>query len=183
MSEEIEVLKLVIERLESAGIDYMITGSIALALYATPRMTRDIDIVVQISVKEVNVVIDLFQDDFYIMRESVKEAVQNEGMFNIIHNDSLVKIDLIVRKSSEYRKEEFARRQTTNIDGLKINVVSPEDLILSKLVWAKPSESELQYRDVRIMLRSCNNLNFEYLKKWARELGVDDLLTKLLSEM
>jgi hypothetical protein len=182
-NEEIELLKTVVRRLESAGIEYMITGSMVLSLYATPRMTRDIDIVIQVSIDDADRITGLFQDDFYITLESVKDAIRNNGMFNIIHNDSIIKVDLIVRKNEEYRKEEFSRKQIADFGGMPVYVVAPEDLILSKLVWAEPSQSELQYRDVRLMLVSCKTLDFEYLKKWAKTLGVNDSLSNLSNDL
>ena len=179
MNEELELLKNVAAKLETAGIEYMMTGSMAMALYSTPRMTRDIDIIIQVSPVDVDKILDLFRDDFYIEEESVRHAVLNRGMFNIIHNDSIIKVDLIVRKDEEYRIEEFSRKKKITIEGVSISVVAPEDLILSKLVWAKRSQSELQFRDVRQMMMTVKELNNKYLEKWSKVLGVDDLLGKV----
>jgi predicted nucleotidyltransferase len=181
MSEEIELLKIVAARLDSAGIEYMMTGSMAMALYATPRMTRDIDIIIQISMQDASRITSLFETDFYIEKESILEAIRSRGMFNIIHNESVIKVDLIIRKQEEYRLEEFSRRTAVVIDGVKISVVTPEDLVLSKLVWAKQSESELQQRDVRQLLQSSSGMDAGYIQKWAKVLGVEDLLKKALN--
>jgi hypothetical protein len=180
MSEEIDLLKVVAARLASAGIQYMMTGSMAQALYATPRMTRDIDIVVQLYPTDIHKITVLFQDDFYIDEESIRQAVAGEGIFNIIHNPTVIKIDFIVRKKDEYRVKEFSRRQTIDVEGTPVTVVAPEDLILSKLVWAKLSQSELQCRDVRQMMLTAKNLDTAYLEKWSLKLGVDDLLHKVM---
>lgn len=179
MSEELDLLKEVASRLKNAGIEYMMTGSMAMALYSSPRMTRDIDIVVQISPGDAGKIVALFHDDFYIDEPGVRQAIRDRGMFNIIHNSSVIKIDFIVRKNEAYRVEEFSRRQIIPIEGIPVTVVAPEDLILSKLVWVKLSDSELQFRDVRQMMRSLEMLDGEYLEKWAEKLGVDDLLKKV----
>ena len=73
-------------------------------------------------------------------------------MFNLIHNESVIKVDFVVRKSDSYRQEEFARRMTITLDDFQTWIVSREDLILSKLLWAKDSKSEMQQRDVRTCL-------------------------------
>jgi hypothetical protein len=99
-------------------------------------------------------------------------------MFNIIHSRLAIKIDFIVRKDEEYRIEEFSRKQKVYIDDIPVSMVAPEDLILSKLIWVQLSESELQFRDVRQMMNTLKNLDAEYLEKWARKLGVEDLLRK-----
>jgi hypothetical protein len=178
MSEEIKLIKKIANRMESAGIEYMMTGSMALALYSRPRMTRDIDIVVQIVPSGIEDVVNLFKDEFYIDRESVRKAVLERGMFNIIHTETVIKVDMIVRKDEDYRVEEFLRRRKIDMDGTKVWVVAPEDLVLSKLVWAKQSDSELQFKDVRQVLANLKDLDMAYLAKWSKALGVHGLLEK-----
>ncbi len=178
MKDEIILIKEVVARLGHAGIEYMLTGSLAMTIYTAPRMTRDVDMVVQLNVEDVGRLVALFQHDFYIDGPSVREAIIHRRMFNIIHDDSAVKIDFIVLKDQEYRLTEFARRRMVDLDGVGIKVVAPEDLILSKLVWAKSSRSELQLRDVRQLLM-VKSLDVAYMDHWADTLGVASLLTEV----
>jgi hypothetical protein len=85
-----------------------------------------------------------------------------------------VKLDFIVRKDSPYRQHEFGRRQRVRLPGFETWIVSREDLILSKLAWAKDSGSELQLRDVRALL--AGSVDRTYLERWAEELSVSGLL-------
>lgn len=179
MNEYLNVLKLVVERLEQTDIHYMISGSIAMNYYAQPRMTRDIDIVVELVLDDVKGLTALFMPDFYIDEEMVLNAIQNQGFFNIIHNELLVKIDFIVRKNAPYRQQEFLRRQRVKVDGFKAWIVSAEDLLLSKLVWAKESQSEMQLNDVRNLIASVHQLDWGYLNHWATELTVTNMLTQV----
>lgn len=176
MNREIDLIKEVVRRLNGAGIGYMITGSMAMAVYAAPRMTRDVDIVIQVSDEDADSMVELFRGDFYIDETAVREAIRSRGMFNIIHDETIIKFDFIVRKDEEYRREEFNRRLPVEIDGQSIDVAAPEDLVLSKLVWAKQSGSELQLRDVRQLLAGMDRLDDEYLDKWSEALGVRGLL-------
>jgi predicted nucleotidyltransferase len=105
----------------------------------------------------------------------VREAVKNRGMFNLIHDRYIVKVDFVVRKDTPYRRREFARRKKISIDGQDVYVVAPEDLILSKLAWAKDSKSEVQLKDVKNLLQSVKKLDRRYLTRWARQLGVESL--------
>ena len=175
VSEELEVLKEVARRLEEAGIAYMITGSTAASFYAVPRMTRDIDIVVELSGQDVDRLVEIFAEDFYIERQAVEEAVKRKGMFNLIHTEYVIKVDFVVRKDSPYRRKEFSRRKKVSVDDRFLYVVAPEDLILSKLDWAKDSKSEVQLTDVRNLLRSVKGLDRRYLVRWAKQLGVESL--------
>ncbi|OQW95124.1 MAG: hypothetical protein BWK77_08040 [Verrucomicrobia bacterium A1] len=95
-------------------------------------------------------------------------------MFNAIHTDSVIKVDLIVRKDSEYRRAEFDRRQRIRLEDFEVWMVSREDLILSKLLWARDSHSEMQLRDVTNLLHS--GCDTAYVDDWAAKLGVEDLL-------
>jgi predicted nucleotidyltransferase len=179
MSEELQVLKTVCQRLHDASIPYMVTGSIAANFYAVPRMTRDIDIVIEIKNEDIPKLIRIFQADFYIDQESVFEAVQAQGMFNILHNEYVFKIDFIVRKVSTYRELEFQRRKRIKVDGMEICIVSLEDLILSKLFWAKDSFSEMQLGDVRNLLSATKKLDRDYIHKWVQSLGLEKIYEKV----
>ena len=182
MSEslELEVLSDVVSRLESAGFDYMLTGSVAMNYYAEPRMTRDIDIVVALAATDAEKIIEIFQGDYYLLTDAVVDAVRSQNMFNLVHYQSVVKVDLIVRKESEYRELEFNRRQQIHIGELVTWIVSKEDLILSKLFWARESRSELQLNDVRNLLAT--EPDPEYLREWSSQLGLDSLMRECLNE-
>jgi hypothetical protein len=97
-------------------------------------------------------------------------------MFNVIHNESIVKADFIVRKDDTYRKIEFGRRRQVDIEGTSVWIAAPEDLILSKLRWSKDADSESQKNDARSILRSVQDLDWAYLEKWADYLEIKDLL-------
>jgi hypothetical protein len=181
VSDELDILKLVVARLAAAGIPYMVTWSMAANFYTTPRMTREIDLVVELRDGDVGRVVALFQDEYYIDRDMVEQAVRTQSMFNMIHNALVVKIDCVVRKDSEYRREEFSRRRTVIVDGQPVTIVAPEDLIVSKLEWAKESRSQLQLDDVRNLLRSVQNLDQAYLTQWVERLGLSALYREVQS--
>jgi len=180
MLSELDVLKDVCARLENAQIGYMLTGSMAMNYYAQPRMTRDIDIVVELETSDAEKLISSFQPDYFVPGDALPGALRERGMFNLLHVDSVVKVDLIVRKQTPYRQNEFARRAQVQLPGFSAWLVSREDLILSKLAWAKEGESELQMRDVRNLL--FGTVDLVYLRHWAPSLNVNELLENCLRE-
>ncbi|MDD3880300.1 MAG: hypothetical protein PHP26_10010, partial [Syntrophomonas sp.] len=95
---EIQILKLVITKLEELNIPYMLSGSLAGSFYAQPRMTRDIDIVIELAAEQIAKITEIFSGDFYIDEDDVNEAVRLQSMFNIIHYQAIVKIDFIIRQ-------------------------------------------------------------------------------------
>ncbi len=179
MSEQLEFLKEVARRLDSAGIPYMVTGSLALVMYARPRMTRDIDLVIECRTADAETIVALFAPDCYVDEQSVRAAIAERTMFNIIHNQWIIKADFIVRKDDAYRREEFARRRRLEVDGVPVWVTAPEDLVLSKLHWSRDSGSSLQREDARAIVHSVADLDWAYLEKWAADLGIQDLLAEV----
>ncbi len=177
---EIDIVRDLTEKLESIGVSFMITGSLAMNYYAVPRMTRDIDLVVELTESDVDGMYSVFSPDYYVAREAMEEATREKTMFNMIHDESIIKVDCIVRKDSVYRKQEFERRKRIRIQDFETWIVSKEDLVLSKLVWAGDSRSEMQLRDAGNLLKTgCDD---KYLWKWAGQLKVDSILRELLHE-
>lgn len=179
--ENLELLKDLTQRLEQAGIPYMVTGSMALTFYSIPRMTRDIDLVVAIEPRDADGIVELLEKDYYVSDEAVAEAIAHRASFNVIHYEGVAKADLMVRRDTEYRRTEFERRRQLPLGDAIAWVVAPEDLILSKLDWARDSRSEHQLADVRNLLRSDLPLDREYLELWANRLGLSDLLQEQMA--
>jgi len=183
VSDEIEVLRVVAGRLDGAGIQYMLTGSVAMAWYAQPRQTRDIDIVIDLPGSKVDALVKSFSDDFYVDADVVRQEVRRLGMFNMVENDRVMKVDMILRKPNTYATAAFARRRRVElIPGLEICIISPEDLVLAKLQWAAEGESDLQLRDVRNLIRSVGAMDSGYLSRWASTLDVASLLERARTE-
>ncbi len=178
MSEELEVLKIVAERLEKAGISYMISGSVAANYYTIPRMTRDIDVVIELEQGDVEAFVGLFESDFYLSREVIKNEVSRRGMFNLIHNRHVIKIDFIIRKSSAYQQSAFSRRKQVLIEQCPMWFVTAEDLVISKLLWAKDSHSEIQLKDVANLMQTVDNLDLKYVDGWIRELDLEQIYSE-----
>ena len=173
---------MIAERLEAAGIPYMVTGSFAANYYAVPRMTRDIDLVVDLSAGDTERFCALFEADFYLDRDAVRAAVAGRGAFNLIHQAYVIKVDCIVRKDSDYRRTEFARQRRGSIEGHGIALVAPEDLIISKLDWMRETRSEVQLADVRNLLRSVRGLDRLYLVHWTERLGLGAIYREALGD-
>jgi hypothetical protein len=177
MISELDLLLDVSRRLEEAGLEYMLTGSMALNHYAQPRMTRDIDFVIALLIQDLETLPRIFGDEFYFSSEAAREAILNQSCFNVIHNDSLIKIDFMIRKREDYRLVEFERRQRIEVAGHPLWIVSKEDLILSKLDWARESQSERQLSDVENLLAT--GADMEYLKTWSQKLNLTATLTRV----
>jgi hypothetical protein len=173
MQTEIDIVRDVSTRLDGAGFAYMLTGSMAMNYYAQPRMTRDIDVVVALAPVDAGRIVDLFIADYYVSEEAVRDSIAGESIFNLIHNESVIKVDCIVQKNTPYRHAEFARRQQIRIDNFSTWIASKEDLIISKLFWAKDSGSEVQIRDVRNLVATGGDL--AYVENWTQELDLTNL--------
>lgn len=176
---ELDILRDVSRRLESADIRFMLTGSVAMNYYAQPRMTRDIDLVIALDKTQAERFVSLFEETYYVDRRAVANAIAQRSIFNLLHNETLIKVDCIVLKTDAYREEEFSRRTQVALGDFQTWIVSREDLILSKLYWAKDTKSELQLRDViNLIVPNCDEA---YLRSRAEALGVNELLIEVLN--
>ena len=177
---ELLALRDVCARLDGAGIAYMLTGSLAMSFYARPRMTRDIDLVIALEAPEVERLIGALGAEYHADAGAITAAIRDARPWNIVHLPSVVKIDLIPRKSTRYRRAEFDRRRRVELAGVRLWIVSVEDLILSKLEWSRESRSEQQRRDVKSLLES--PLDRAYLDEWAARLDLGGLLKEAENE-
>ena len=177
MWNELDVVRDVSHRLDAAGLPFMLTGSMAMNYYALPRMTRDVDIVVALGPADAALIERTFAPDYHVSRDSVRDAITRRFMFNILHEDSVIKVDFIVRKDSTYRLTEFQRRQRITIEDFSTWIVSKEDLIISKLDWARDSRSDQQFGDIRNLIST--GCDTAYIAHWTETLG----LTTLWQEM
>ena len=167
-----DLLKRITIALDSKGINYMLSGSVAMNSYTVPRMTLDIDIVIELREENLSLFLSLFDDGYYINHDSVTNEVKRQGMFNVIDHETGFKIDFIVRKDSTYRKHEFERRKKVKMGDTVIWMVSPEDLIISKIIWIQQLKSEKQINDIQNLL-AIPGLDKEYIDYWCRELQLN----------
>jgi len=170
----------VIDKINSLGFPYMLTGGMAVLFYGNPRTTHDIDIVVEIDKSVIPSIISSFKDDFYISEEGIKDAISHKTMFNIIHPETGVKIDFWILKDIPCEKIIFQRRVKKEILGKEIYISTPEDTIIRKLLWYKQSDITKHFDDTLGILQiQGKNLDYNYIEKWAKELGILDVWKKI----
>jgi len=170
----LEVLRRITAALDRAGIAYMLTGSFASAHHGAPRSTLDIDIVIAASPAQLRTFVQsLPSGEYYSDLDAALEAHKRQSLFNVIDLPTGWKIDLIIRKSRAFSREEFDRRQLVNVQGLPIFVASAEDVVIAKLEWSKLAQSQRQIEDVAAILRlRWEALDRTYLEKWISELDL-----------
>ena len=183
MTSQLDVLRRITGKLERAGIPYMISGSVASSIHGEPRATNDVDLVVEPSDAQLEAFIRLVEGECYISPEAAREALRDRSMFNLVDHATGWKLDLIIRRDRPFSVEEFRRRRPENVGDVELYLVSPEDALLSKLEWAGKTESERQMRDaLGIAVSQGASLDREYLRKWARELELGELLDCVLTD-
>lgn len=179
-----DFLRVVVAKLEQAQIPFMVSGSVASGYHGLPRSTLNNDVIIDANRGQIDQLILGLGDRCYVSRDAAHEAIERRGMFNVIDIESGVKVDLMVRKDRPFSITELHRRQPATIGGVELHVATAEDCMLSKLEWSKLGESTRQYEDALKVatVRGLETLDLPYLEKWAAELGVDELLDKLLRD-
>ncbi|MEO8356164.1 MAG: hypothetical protein ABI621_09635 [Chloroflexota bacterium] len=184
-------LKLVIEALEAAGVEYLIGGAIAEWAWGEPRSTQDLDLVVNIPIKSINKLSkELKKRDILIPAEIILDTILEDRAdipINAIHMYSGLKADLFpVRDGDELRQSAFRRREQVDYGPPigKVYIHSPEDLILYKLMYFALSQQSKHSRDIAAILKSKKNeLDMDYIEQWATRLGLSSLWKEMLDNV
>ena len=150
----------------------MLSGSVAMSIYTLPRFTRDFDFVVHLKPDNAVALAEYFKDGYYCDMDSIRDAINKKGMFNIIDHQSNYKADFLILKDEPFRQEEFARRKMVDFQQMKIYVVSVEDLLLSKLIWIQTLQSSQQMEDISALAK-IRNLDWTYIQEWTRKLKLN----------
>jgi hypothetical protein len=185
VTPEQEALFEFVRLLERLDIPYMVSGSVASSYHGRPRLTHDVDIVVDPTSEQLDVLVrSLLDAGHYVDGARAREALRHRLQFNVIHPRTAFKIDLIVRKDRPFSREELGRRQAVDLSpGVRVALASPEDTILSKLEWAKKAgRSEKQIEDAAGILAVNPGIDRAYVERWAGEIGVLGLWREITGE-
>lgn len=185
--EQVEVNRTVAQTFDELGIPYYLCGSMASSYHGIYRSTADADFVADLSAEQIKPFVQKLQPEFYVDAETVMEAVLHESSFNLIHEISLLKVDVFIMKKLPFALEQMARRSKIegSTDIPPLFVASAEDTILSKLDWYRlgGSISDRQWNDIQGIIKSqSETLDGNYLKKWAATLGLTNLLSRAFAD-
>lgn len=170
------LLRTLAASLRDEGIAFMLTGSVAGAYHGAGRATMDVDLVIDPRPEQLDAFVDrVAASGAYVSHEAAREALAHRTMFNVVDPDSGWKADLIVRKDRPFSEVEFQRRHAIEFLGVSMHIASLEDVLLSKLEWAKLGGSARQLEDVRTLLRlRGDELDRDYVQRWVEVLGVSE---------
>lgn len=183
-----ELLEKIVEILENLKIPYAITGGFAISVWGRPRSTLDIDIIVEMEEKNIKPLAKMIKDfdkEIYVDEDMIRDALLHKSEFNFIHPTDGLKIDFFVLDNNPYNKLKIKRAILQDVFGVtKAYFVSPEDLILSKLLWSKDNDSWKQKEDIKTILNNSQiKLDLDYIRNWAKNQGTQEVLEYLLKSI
>jgi hypothetical protein len=188
METPIQVLVEVTSALEEAGIEYVVVGSLASSMHGMYRATADVDIVVNLNLTQLKPLVKNLEDRFYVDEKVATEAVARRHSFNLIHFDSVFKVDIFVPKPGDFGWQQLEHRQLTALtenEEPRAYISSPEDMIVAKLLWYRAGNetSTVQWKDTMGILAARRlSIDLNYLNEWANRFHVGDLLKRALDE-
>jgi len=184
--EQVDLLRHLIDVLEGMGVPYMLVGSFASGAYGEPRLTQDIDVVVDLPQSRVGEFCGAFpSQEYYVSPEAASRAAECGGQFHIIHPTSGNKIDVLIARTDAYGRAQLARRQRVRIlpdqDGY---TARPEDVIIGKMEYYREGGSEKHLRDITgILMVSGDEVDRDYVTRWARELSLSEIWEAILRRL
>jgi hypothetical protein len=181
-------LKPVINIFEKLSIPYYIGGSIASSIYGIARATMDVDIVAKVDTRHIPALKQHLENDYYMDEDMIKEAILNKSSFNLIHLETVLKIDVFIYKDDPYQRIAIQRKLKDTLEensDTTFYFSSPEDIIINKLIWYKMGGevSDRQWLDVIGVIKvQGESLDKSYLKDWSQKLQILELLNKAFNE-
>jgi len=179
----------ILEALDELGVAHHIGGSVASSAHGVARATLDVDVVADLRLRDAGPLARRIEERYYVDEEMISDAIRRRSCFNVIHLETMIKVDVFVIKERPYDLQAFARRQRDTLDDApgarEIYLCTPEDTIINKLEWFRTGGevSERQWGDVIGVLRvQAGRLDEAYLERWAAELGLMDLLARARAE-
>ena len=178
----------VLEVMHDIRVPAFVGGSLASTVFGTPRSTIDADLVAHLLPVHVMSFIEKLGTDFYTDEHAIRSAIEQQGCFNVIHLESMMKVDVFIAKDRAFDRNQLARIVRKNIhpnSDTTIPFSSPEDVILAKLEWYRLGNeiSERQWLDVIGIIKVMDrDLDFNYLKSWAQKLDISDLLERAIED-
>jgi hypothetical protein len=187
MSDLVRALAPVVETLEALGRRYRVGGSVASSALGVPRSTLDVDIVCDLSEDDIQRFVSLLSNAYYVDADMIRDAIRRRASFNVVHLETMIKVDVFVAKSGPYDRIALSRviRKSLDESSQTYDLATPEDVILRKLEWFRLGDevSERQWRDVIGVLQVQREaIDRAYLDHWATQLGLDDLLARAVRE-
>ena len=187
LAEPIKITQQVAHGLEKLGIQYLVCGSLASSLHGIPRATHDVDMVADIKNHHVRSLVKMFAKDFYIDETMIFESIKHRRSFNIIHLETMFKVDIFILKPDFASQQEMKRREQHQVsdDNQVLYLASAEDVLIHKLYWFDMGgrTSERQWNDiVGIVQVQHDQLDHDYLKRIAQLRNVSDLLEQLFQK-
>lgn len=186
LSEPIQVTLKVVAAFNRLGIPYLIGGSLASAVHGIVRATMDADLVADIKSDHVFPLVTLLESEFYIDADMIQDAIQQNSSFNLIHLETMFKVDVFMLKQRAFDINQMQRRISQPLGDAPDEHAyfsTAEDIILAKLEWfrAGGETSERQWRDILGVLDiQSDRLDYDYLRNWAQKLGMQNLLQRAL---
>ena len=188
-SDIIAAVEPVVAAFEMLGVSYRIGGSVASSALGVPRSTLDVDLVCDLRLPQVSRLVAALEDSYYADADVMREAIQAESSFNLVHLATMLKVDVFVRKSTPWDIEAFSRKVRGTLDttgtGREFDLTTAEDIVLHKLAWYQlgGGVSDRQWRDaVGVIAVQAQSLDRTYLTRWASSLGLADLLERAFAE-
>lgn len=186
--EPVAITLRVVEALNELEAPYFITGSLASAVHGVVRTTVDVDLVVQLQPDHAELLTQRLDDQFYAKPQAIRSAILRRSSFNLIHMETMFKVDIFVPEDRPYKDAQFERRKQEVVatePARSAYIATAEDTVLAKLEWCRAGGevSDLQWRDVLGVLRAQGDqLDTDYLIRWATELGIAGLLDEAFAD-
>jgi hypothetical protein len=177
-----------LDLLQEIGVRHYVGGSIASSAHGVARASIDADVVAELRPEHAEMLCSALEGAYYVPEARVRDGIARRGSFNLIHLETMLKVDVFVSKDRPFDRRALERARPSSAetaDERALPLASAEDTVLAKLEWFRRGgeASERQWADVLGVLRAGGeSIDRRYLEDGSRELAVSDLLVRALTE-
>ena len=188
LANVLQATYLVTDVLENMGINYAVCGSLASSAHGMIRTTMDVDLIADLRQEHVSMFVAMLEGSFFIDDEMIRSSIEHHRSFNIIHLESMFKVDIFTPTQRVFDQNQLSRRQETKLgkEQIRLFILSPEDIVLAKLEWYRlgGEVSDQQWRDILgVLLIKQDQLDRDYMQKMADQMNTTDLLERAFQEV
>jgi hypothetical protein len=184
MNDDIAIALKVVQILDRLNVPYLIGGSLASSTHGLARATADADLLADLRIEQISDFVEALDSEFYVSKESAIDAIKRRSSFNLIDFASGFKVDIFIPKNRNFDRKQFANRILVAVSpDDKAFFACAEDTVIAKLEWYRAGNevSDRQWNDIiGVIKMQGSNLNLEYMRDMAKDLGISDLLERAL---
>jgi hypothetical protein len=174
----------IVTAFERLNVPYVTVGSFAANVYMDPRSTKDADFVLELDKANLTEIVAAIGPDFVLDRQMSLESVTLTSRYKLSHRDAAFEVELFGLSDDPHDQARFCRRLSKETNGVRVYVLTAEDVVITKLRWSLKAKRKKDLDDARNVLKvQADQLDLPYIRHWCALHRTRELLEEQLRDL